>query len=55
MYPQHGEIDEYIQKLTGITMSDLAYAPTIKSALDLFVEWLPNDATMISWSRSDVR
>lgn len=35
--PQYGEIDSYIQKLTGITKADTANAPSAKKALELFI------------------
>lgn len=51
--PQYGEIDSYIQKLTGITKADTANAPSAEIALKLFVNWLPEDAILVSWSDND--
>lgn len=51
--PQYGEIDSYIQKLTGITKADTANAPSAENALKLFVNWLPEDAILVSWSDND--
>lgn len=51
--PEYGEVDRYIQELTGITKTDTVDAPTIKEALELFAEWLPEDAILVSWSDND--
>ena len=52
--PQFGELDEFIQNLTGITPSDLVGAPSTEDALSAFLEWMPEDAKMVSWSESDI-
>ena len=51
--PEYGEVDQYIQNLTGITKADTKDAPTTKEALELFVNWLPEDAILVSWSDND--
>ena len=51
--PEYGEIDQYIQKLTGITKADTMNAPSTKEALESFVNWLPKDAILVSWSDND--
>lgn len=51
--PRFGEIDPFIEKLTGIRPSDVANAPSTEEALDKFLGWIPDDATMVSWSMSD--
>lgn len=51
--PEYGMIMTPIQKLTGITKRDVAQAPMMKEALQAFAEWLPEDATMVSWSAND--
>lgn len=51
--PEYGEIDRYIQKLTGISKANTADAPSTKEALELFVNWLPEDAILVSWSDND--
>ncbi len=51
--PEYGEIDSYIQKLTGITKADTVNAPSTAEALELFVNWLPEDAVLVSWSDND--
>ena len=51
--PEYGEIDQFIQKLTGISKADTVNAPTIKEALELLVNWLPEDAVLVSWSDND--
>lgn len=51
--PRFGVIDKFIHDLTGISQEDLVGAPDIQDALELFLVWLPEDATIVSWSRSD--
>lgn len=51
--PEYGEVDQYIQKLTGITKADTMNAPSTKEALQSFVNWLPEDAILVSWSDND--
>lgn len=53
--PEYGEVDQYIQNLTGITKADTVDAPSAKEALELFVNWLPEDAILVSWSDNDER
>lgn len=51
--PEYGEVDQYIQKLTRITKADTVNAPSTKEALESFVNWLPEDAILVSWSDND--
>ncbi|MBQ7999725.1 MAG: exonuclease domain-containing protein [Ruminococcus sp.] len=51
--PRFGEIDKFIHELTGISQKDLEGAPDIQDALELFLAWLPEDAVLVSWSKSD--
>lgn len=52
--PQYGQIDSFINRLTGIEKSDVKDAPMMKEALDMFLEWLPSkDVRCVSWSDSD--
>ena len=51
--PEYGEVDQYIQQLTGITKADTDNAPSTKEALESFVNWLPEDAILVSWSDND--
>lgn len=51
--PQYGTIDKFIQNLTGITTNDIEKAPDTKSALEAFVDWLPEDGILVSWSEND--
>ncbi|MBQ7343724.1 MAG: exonuclease domain-containing protein [Clostridia bacterium] len=51
--PRYGQIDSFIEKLTGIKPSDVIDAPSTEEALDSFLRWIPDDATMVSWSLSD--
>ena len=51
--PQYGMVDRFIQNLTGITRKDTDNAPTTMEALKMFVEWIPEDAILVSWSDND--
>ena len=51
--PEYGIVDTYIEELTGITSSDVKTAPSTQTALESFVSWLPDDATLVSWSEHD--
>lgn len=51
--PQFGSIDTYINKLTGISSKDVSKAPHMKEVLQEFVNWLPADVKVVSWSEND--
>lgn len=51
--PQYGAIDDFIEKLTGISPAAAAKAPCTADALTAFAEWLPDDAVIVSWSDTD--
>ena len=51
--PRFGELDEFIQKLTGIKPEDTQCAPSTEEALEHFTKWMPEDAVMVSWSEND--
>lgn len=51
--PEFGVIDNFIEKLTGISRKTVQGAPKVKEALELFVNWLPSDAVLVSWSEND--
>lgn len=52
--PKNGQIDAYIQKLTGINRGDVKNAPNMKDALQNFISWLPDeDVKAVSWSNAD--
>lgn len=51
--PQYGYIDNRIHKLTNISFQDVAKAPCFKDALEEFLAWVPEDATLVSWSEND--
>ena len=51
--PQYGAIDDFIEKLTGISPADAAKAPCTADAIRAFSEWLPDDAIVVSWSDTD--
>ena len=52
--PEYGWIDDFIEKLTGISQHDVADAPSFDDALEAFLDWLPaDDVRCVSWSDSD--
>lgn len=51
--PEFGAIDNFIEKLTGISRKAVQGAPKVKEALELFVNWLPSDAVLVAWSEND--
>lgn len=53
VHPQFGDIDARIEKLTGICKLDVKDAPYMRTALEKFVAWIPEDAVVVSWSEND--
>ncbi len=53
VHPEFGLIDTFIKDLTGISAKDVKAAPAFREALDLFLEWLPEDVKIVAWSESD--
>lgn len=51
--PQFGFIDTYINTLTGISRANVCNAPNMEEALQKFVNWIPSDVRVVSWSRND--
>lgn len=51
--PQYGIVDKFIQNLTGIETKDTQNAPSTEEALKNFVDWLPDDGILVSWSEND--
>lgn len=51
--PEVGYIDSYIQNLTGIGKQDVKGAPLMADAMKMFMDWLPVDAKVVSWSEND--
>ena len=51
--PRFGFVDSFIEKLTGITPANTQNAPSTEDALNAFLSWIPNDATLVSWSEND--
>lgn len=51
--PQYGYIDDYINKLTDISQGDVVNAPVFEEALTKFIEWIPHDSKVVSWSNND--
>ncbi len=52
--PEFGSVDNAIQRLTGITRQDTKSAPYVKEALQAFIDWLPENAILVTWSQNDV-
>jgi len=52
--PEYGNLDEFIEGLTGIKEVDLLYAPKLADALKKMSNWLAGrEVTAASWSASD--
>lgn len=54
VHPEYGYVDSFIEELTGITKENTANAPGIAEAMRSFLEWIPVDAYIVSWSESDL-
>lgn len=52
--PEYGRIDDFIEKLTGITQKDVEHAPILRSVLMIFASWIgEREVTVLSWSDTD--
>lgn len=51
--PKFGTIDSRIERLTGIGRNDVQDASCFKDAITAFLEWLPDNAILVSWSDND--
>lgn len=51
--PEYGVIDREIYNLTGISQEDVENAPRSEDALKAFEEWIPENATLVTWSEND--
>lgn len=51
--PQFGWVDTFIEKLTGIGTDNIKDAPGIDEATRALLDWMPEDAVMVSWSMTD--
>lgn len=51
--PQYGSLTSHIKKLTGITNRHLKGAPDITRAVDMLMNWVPEDSVMVTWSSND--
>lgn len=52
--PQFGNVDGFIQNLTGIRRMQLTKCPNIETALQYFLDWLPEGEVIpVSWSMTD--
>lgn len=52
--PEFGILDSTICRLTGISDHDTQFAPIAKDALNAFLNWLPEDAVLVTWSVNDI-
>ena len=46
--PQYGHINNRVFQLTKISFQDVAGAPCFKDAIEKFLAWMPEDATLVS-------
>ena len=53
VHPEYGDIDRFIEKLTRIHPWDVADAPRAENVLRNFVDWLPDNTKIVSWSMTD--
>lgn len=51
--PEFGVLDVYIVELTGIRGNNLKGAPNFETAIGMLLEWIPEDATVVTWSNND--
>ena len=51
--PSYGYMTPYIEDLTGIKHKELFNAPSIEQGLNMFLEWIPDDASIVQWSIAD--
>jgi len=51
--PEFGVMTPFIEELTGITKEDLVGAPRVREALEMFLDWVPEDSILVTWSESD--
>ena len=51
--PKYGRVDTFIRNLTGIDNDMLTDAPDFATALEAFRNWVPEGATIITWSTCD--
>ena len=53
VFPQYGILDEFIKDLTGIQYNDIKNATNFESAMKEFIEWIPKNSIIVSWSDND--
>jgi len=53
VHPRYGLIDEFIENLTGIRPAMVEDAPDLEKALEAFLNWLPENSVILSWSGTD--
>lgn len=51
--PQYGFMSPYIENLTGIKHKELLNAPSIEKGFDVFLDWIPDNASFVQWSVTD--
>ena len=54
VHPEYGEIDRFIEDLTGITRENTRTAPVLENALRDFLNAMPEDTIPVSWSDTDL-
>ena len=52
--PEHGHVDAFIRRLTGITQYTVSKVDVLGVVLERLKQWLPEDAVMVSWSTADL-
>lgn len=55
VHPEFGFVDDYIEKLTGITKQNVINAPSAAKTIQSFFEWVTNDAVLVAWSENDIK
>lgn len=54
VHPEYGVIDNFIHRLTGITNTDVKYAPRLAEAMNHMLDWIGNrEYQVITWSKND--
>lgn len=52
--PEYGCLDWYISDLTGICTKELKGAPKMDKAVEQFIDWIPENSVVVSWSDNDL-
>ena len=51
--PQYGILDEFIKDLTGIQYNDIKNATNFENVIKEFIDWIPKNSIIVSWSDND--